>query len=201
MGNSWKARINGTKRLNGVHTLERYKITIDGKPYEIELTKHAGAPFSVKVNDKPCEVKIENIDYKAPFSVKIREKVYEVELKKIDRKTPFPIKVNNIPFNVELETPTRKVISRVSEPSVSIVVKETVKRIVEEGAVTAPMAGKIVSVKAKEGDSVKLGEVLCVLEAMKMENEITAPKTGIVQSVNISEGMGVSEGDILIIIK
>jgi len=184
-----------------VHTLKEYKIIIDGKPYVIELTKHAGAPFSVKVNDKSCEVKIENIDYKAPFSVKMREKVYEVELKKIDRRAPFLIKVNSIPFNVELGTPARKILSKALEPSVSVVVKETVKKAVEGGAVTAPMAGKIVSVKVKEGDSVKLGEVLCVLEAMKMENEITAPKTGTVQSVNISEGMGVSEGDTLIVIK
>ena len=187
--------------MNEVHTLKEYKIIIDGKPYVIELTKHAGAPFLVKVNDKPCEVKIENIDYKAPFSVKVREKVYEVELKKIDREVPFLIKVNSIPFNVELETPTRKVPSKVSEPSVSIVVKETVKRIVEEGAVTAPMAGKIVSVRVKEGDSVKLGEVLCVLEAMKMENEITAPKTGLIQEVRVSEGMPVSEGTVLVVIK
>ena len=201
MGDSWEAKTDRFEQLNEVHTLKWYKIIIDGKPYVIELTKHAGVPFLVKVNDKPCEVKIENINYKTPFSVKMREKVYKVELKKIDREVPFLIKVNSIPFNVELETPTRKVPSRVSEPSVSVVVKETVKRIVEEGAVTAPMAGKIVSIKVKEGDSVKLGEVLCVLEAMKMENEITAPKTGTVQSVNISEGMGVSEGDILIVIK
>jgi len=201
LGDGWEARTDRFERLNEVHTLKRYKITIDGKPYEIELTKHAGTPFSVKVNDKPCEVKIENIDYKAPFSVKVREKVYEVELKKIDREVPFLIKVNSIPFNVELETPTRKVPSKVLEPSVSIVVKETVKRIVEEGAVTAPMAGKIVSVRVKEGDSVKLGEVLCVLEAMKMENEITAPKTGLIQEVRVSEGMPVSEGTVLVVIK
>jgi len=184
-----------------VQTLREYKIIINGKPYVIELTKHNRAPFSIKVNDEPREVKIESIDYKAPFSVKMHEKVYEVELKKIDRKAPFLIKVNSIPFNVELETHIRKVLSKVSEPSVSVVAKETVRKALEEGAVRAPMAGKIVSVRVKEGDSVKLGEVLCVLEAMKMENEITAPKTGTVQGVNISEGMGVSEGDILLTIK
>ena len=184
-----------------MHTLKEYKIIINGKPYAIELVKHNRAPFSVKVNNRLCEVKIESINYKAPFSVKMHEKVYEVELRKIDRKAPFLIKVNSIPFNVELETPTKKFLSKVMEPSVSVVAKETIKRAVEEGAVTAPMAGKIVSVRVKEGDSVKLGQVLCVLEAMKMENEIAAPKTGTVQSVNISEGMAVGEGDILITIK
>ena len=161
-----------------MHTLKEYKIIINGKPYAIELIKHNRTPFSVKVNNKLCEVKIESIDYKAPFSVKMHEKVYDIELKKIDRKAPFLIKVNSIPFNVELKTPTKKVLSKATEPSVSVVAKETIKRAVEEGAVTAPMAGKIVSVRVKEGDSVKLGQVLCVLEAMKMENEITAPRQG-----------------------
>jgi biotin carboxyl carrier protein len=63
------------------------------------------------------------------------------------------------------------------------------------------MAGKIVSVKVRDGDPVKIGTVLCILEAMKMENEIIAPKAGTVQEVNVSEGSTVNEGDILIVIK
>lgn len=182
-------------------TLKEYKILINGTPYEVEIVKQAGAPFSVKVNGKPAEIKVENINYKAPFSVEMRENVYKVELTKIDKASPFLVKVNSIPFNVKLEMPARKILSRVSEPSVSVVVKETIRRTVEEGAVTAPMAGKIVSVRVKEGDSVKLGEVLCVLEAMKMENEITAPKAGSIQEIRASEGMPVNEGTILVVIK
>jgi len=184
-----------------VHTLKEYKIIINSKPYVIELAKHVGAPFSVKVNGKPCEVKIKSIDYGDPFSVEMHEKVYKVELKKIDRQAPFLVKVNSIPFKVELETPARKILSKAPAPSVSVVIKETVKKAAEEGAVTAPMAGKIVSVKVKEGNSVKLGEVLCVLEAMKMENEITAPKAGLIQEVKITEGTPVSEGTVLVVIK
>ena len=70
-----------------------------------------------------------------------------------------------------------------------------------EGVVAAPMAGKIVSVKVKKGDPVKMGTVLCVLEAMKMENEITSSKTGIVEEVRTQEGKAVNEGDILVVIK
>lgn len=184
-----------------MHTLKKYKLIINDKPYAIELVQHVGTPFLVKVNDKPCEAKVENVDYKAPFSVEMHEKVYKVELKKIDKKAPFPIKVNSVPFNVKLETPTRKILSEILEPSISFVAKETIKTVVEKGAVTAPMAGKIVTVTVKEGDSVKLGEVLCVLEAMKMENEITATKAGLIQEVRISEGMPVSEGTVLVVIK
>jgi len=122
-------------------------------------------------------------------------------LKKIDKTAPFSVKINRLPFKIEFKTPERRIASQITEQAVIVSAIKPSRKMAEEGAVVAPMAGKIVSVKVKEGDSVKLGDVLCILEAMKMENEITAPKTGTVQSVNISEGMGVSEGDILIIIK
>jgi biotin carboxyl carrier protein len=186
-----------------VPTLKQYNIIVDGKPYTIELVKHnENGTFSVKINDKPTEIKFTgNINTETPFSVKMHEKLYEVELKKIDKNAPFSVKINKLPFKIEFKTPERKFISQIAEQAVIVSALKPSKKMAEEGAVVAPMAGKIVSVKVKEGDPVKLGDVLCILEAMKMENEITAPKTGIIQSVSISEGMGVSEGDILIIIK
>jgi acetyl-CoA/propionyl-CoA carboxylase biotin carboxyl carrier protein len=63
------------------------------------------------------------------------------------------------------------------------------------------MAGKIISVRVKKGDAVKTGAVLCVLEAMKMENEITAAKSGVVKEVMVQEGRAVNEGDVLVILK
>jgi biotin carboxyl carrier protein len=62
------------------------------------------------------------------------------------------------------------------------------------------MTGKIVSVKVKKGDGVKTGQVLCIIEAMKMENEIYSPKTGTVQQVNVSDGSSVNDGEILFVI-
>ena len=54
--------------------------------------------------------------------------------------------------------------------------------------VNAPMPGKILGVKASVGQTVKEGEVLLVLEAMKMENEVVAPQDGTVASINVAEG-------------
>ena len=64
--------------------------------------------------------------------------------------------------------------------------------------VTAPMPGKILAVKATAGKAVKKGEVLVVLEAMKMENEIVAPQDGTVASVNTSAGAAVEAGEVLV---
>ena len=68
------------------------------------------------------------------------------------------------------------------------------------GAVTvkAPMPGNILDVKVKTGASVKAGDVLVILEAMKMENEIVAPQDGTVASVNVNKGDTVNSGDVLV---
>ena len=63
--------------------------------------------------------------------------------------------------------------------------------------VTAPMPGTILSINVKAGDAVKKGQVLCILEAMKMENEIMAGADGTVASVAVSQGDSVSTGQVL----
>ncbi|MCU9815148.1 biotin/lipoyl-binding protein [Paraclostridium sp. AKS73] len=68
------------------------------------------------------------------------------------------------------------------------------------GTISAPMPGTINDVRVKVGDSVKKGQVLLILEAMKMENEIMASSDGTVKSVDVSKGASVSAGDALITI-
>ena len=67
-------------------------------------------------------------------------------------------------------------------------------------AVTAPMPGAILKVNVQNGQAVKEGEVLVVLEAMKMENEILAPKAGTVTQVLVSKGSTVDTGAPLVVI-
>ena len=63
--------------------------------------------------------------------------------------------------------------------------------------ITSPMPGTILDVKVSVGQSVKKGDVICVLEAMKMENDIPATQDGVVASINIQKGASVNAGDVL----
>ena len=64
-------------------------------------------------------------------------------------------------------------------------------------AVTSPMPGTILEVKVSAGQTVKKGDVICVLEAMKMENDIPAPCDGVIASINVQKGASVAAGDVI----
>lgn len=180
-----------------------YEIFIDNKPRKAELTKTGEKAFTVKIDDKSLDINLptDKLDLEKSFSLKIDGKTYQVELSKIEHEKSFPIKVEEATFKAEVKTPTRKPTLTIFEPIPLTPTKRTMapKQVVE-GAVTAPMTGKILSVKVNEGEQVKAGQVLCILEAMKMENEITAPKAGTVKEVYVSEGSSVSEGEPLLMI-
>ena len=72
---------------------------------------------------------------------------------------------------------------------------------VGSGSVLAPMPGTILKVLKATGDVVKAGEVVLILEAMKMENEITAPASGTIGSLSLTEGSTVAGGDLLFEVK
>ena len=72
--------------------------------------------------------------------------------------------------------------------------------VVKGEAVSAPMPGTILKVNVTEGQAVKAGDVLCVLEAMKMENDIAAPKDGTVTQIIAAKGASVATGDALVVI-
>jgi acetyl-CoA/propionyl-CoA carboxylase biotin carboxyl carrier protein len=65
------------------------------------------------------------------------------------------------------------------------------------GAVVSPMQGTVLSVPVSEGDEVESGQVICVIEAMKMENEVHAHRAGVVQSLSVEPGRPVTTGQVI----
>ncbi|MBR5730825.1 MAG: biotin/lipoyl-binding protein, partial [Firmicutes bacterium] len=66
--------------------------------------------------------------------------------------------------------------------------------------VTSPLPGNILSIKVSNGQSVKAGDVLIIIEAMKMENEVLAPQDGVVKQILVGKGAVVATGDVLVVI-
>ncbi len=108
----------------------------------------------------------------------------------------YHVNVNGTDYEIEIEEiSAEEAKSRHADPMPAT----TAPAAAPAGAetVSAPMPGTILDVKASVGQSVNKGDVLMILEAMKMENEIMAPKAGKVVSVNVSKGASVKTGDVL----
>jgi acetyl-CoA/propionyl-CoA carboxylase biotin carboxyl carrier protein len=68
------------------------------------------------------------------------------------------------------------------------------------GAVTSPMQGTVLRVAVAEGDTVVAGQLLCVVEAMKMENEIVSPREGVVRDLVVAPGAAVASGQLVCVV-
>ena len=116
----------------------------------------------------------------------------------------FLINVNGNSYEVEVEEVTNRAtsipISTTNKSTVNEVKKQEIKQTVPMGSlkIAAPMPGTILGVKVKSGDLVKKGEVLIILEAMKMENEIVSPSDGTISAIMVAKGSSVKTGDVMI---
>ncbi|WAM34942.1 biotin/lipoyl-containing protein [Caldicellulosiruptor morganii] len=114
----------------------------------------------------------------------------------------YIVTVNGKKFEVEVERIGNGNGSKqVNETPEKVTANDIEQKIAGGIKISAPMPGKILSVNIKEGQKAKKGDVLFILEAMKMENEIMVPEDGMVEKVLVSKGAQVSSGDILAILK
>ena len=118
----------------------------------------------------------------------------------------YNITVNGVAYSVSVEetaagaAPVAAVPAAPKAPAAPAAAPKAAAPAGAAGAVSvkAPMPGNILDVKVAAGASVKAGDVLVILEAMKMENEIVAPQDGTVASVNVHKGDTVNSGDVLV---
>ena len=111
----------------------------------------------------------------------------------------YNITVNGVAYSVSVEE-TAGGAAPVAAPAAPAAAPKAAAPAGAAGAVAvkAPMPGNILDVKVAAGASVKAGDVLVILEAMKMENEIVAPQDGTVASINVHKGDTVNSGDTLV---
>jgi biotin carboxyl carrier protein len=182
--------------------MPEYEVYVNGKPKKIELTRSEDYSYSAKIDGKPRTFSAPKnaLAGNKPFTIKLDGKPYQIRIVKIDQPKEISITVDKTTFKTEVRIPARKVAFAAFEPTTTVTRRAVANKQILEGAINAPMTGKIVSIKVSKGDSVKINQVLCVIEAMKMENEITASKAGTVKEVLVIVGSPVSEGDPLVVI-
>ncbi|MDR0737703.1 MAG: biotin/lipoyl-binding protein [Prevotellaceae bacterium] len=140
------------------------------------------------------------------YKLKINGNEYAVVINSVEDNIA-EMEVNGTPFHVELDRPVKSpAASKVNRPAPAptsgsgapVVSKPTVSG--AAGAVKSPLPGVVLSVDVSVGDTVKTGQKLLVLEAMKMENNIDADRDGKVVAIKVAKGDSVLEGAELVII-
>lgn len=124
---------------------------------------------------------------KKVYKIKVNEKVYEIELEE----------VKTVDGHVEVSAPAAA--APVQAPQQPVVQAAPVAA--STGAVIeAPMPGVIVDIKVKVGDTIAEGDLVAIIEAMKMETELYADKAGKVSAVNVAKGSQINAGDALVVL-
>lgn len=129
------------------------------------------------------------------FIINVNGNSYEVEVEEVDG-----VKTEEKPVTKSVESAVKSIPTpKVARGSKTEVKKEVS---VSEGqeVIQAPMPGNIWNVLVNEGDTIKAGDVLFILEAMKMQNEIVSPRDGKVASISVKDGQIVSTGEKLIVL-
>jgi glutaconyl-CoA/methylmalonyl-CoA decarboxylase subunit gamma len=134
--------------------------------------------YKMKINGVKYKTKIEA--YKGDFAI---------------------VNVNGVSVKVDIKREKEKhtpilVRTQKTDPTLSISTPKPTG--IPQGGLAAPIPGVVNSIKVKVGDIVKPGDIILILEAMKMESEITATSGGEIKSIAVKEGAAVQEGDLLV---
>ena len=133
------------------------------------------------------------------FTFKINENSYGVKIVSHEANT-IELEVNGTSYSVKMkeEVKTLKTPTLVRKPSISAIEPIKINPSSSKTKITAPIPGVILSLNVKVGDTIKVGDVLLVLEAMKMENSITSEKSGKVTAINVKVGQQVLQSEVMI---
>ncbi|MBL8062378.1 MAG: biotin/lipoyl-binding protein [Anaerolineales bacterium] len=161
----------------------KYVTTIEGKQFEIEIVDDR----HVRVGDRLLEVNFESISGQPVFSLILDGKSYESFVYRGDE--DWQVLLRGRQFQVKVEDEREKRLKAAAGGGA-----------VEGGEfhLKAPMPGLVVAIPINEGQEVKKGQVLVILESMKMQNELKAPRDGVVNHIKVKPGESVEQKQVLL---
>ena len=155
------------------------------KEYIVEIT----GENAISINGRTFKVDAQSIDGDQIYSFLMGDRSYEIFVNRTE--TGYEVLVAGERHEVTVEDEYTQRITKLGG---------AMHWPKSDAQVKAPMPGLVVAVQAREGDVVKSGQGLVILEAMKMENELRTPWSGIVKAVKVSAGQTVEQGQLLMVI-
>ncbi|HYG02336.1 MAG TPA: biotin/lipoyl-containing protein [Chryseosolibacter sp.] len=161
-----------------------FKASVNKRSFEIDMSNDA-----MMLDGQPFTWDLEKIS-DGSFHIIYNQKSYTAELVKADHVTKkFDIKINGTIYSVDVKDRFDLLLEKMGMTGSTSAKVNNIK---------APMPGLIIDLKVKAGDTVKTGDTLLILEAMKMENIIKSPGEGTVKSVKAKKGDSVEKNQVLI---
>lgn len=185
-------------------SITNYIVSVGGISRKARLLNITRDTALIELDGKTSKVTFLNkLGFDKQASILVNDKTHKIKLSKSDKSMSFNVEVDGKQFVLQVETRRRRLNRQASPASISFshMLKRQKSVLRKEGEVSSLMPGKIVLLRVKVGDKVKAGDPLCVLEAMKMENEIVAPRDGTITQVKIDQGSIVKKSDILFTIE
>ena len=163
----------------------RYLTSIGEKTFKIDINREN----ELVLDDVPQELDLRPIDDAGLYSMLIANKSYEALVEEADGE--YRVLINGVLYNVQVsdERATRLAEAAGAFASTS-----------GEMQMKSPMPGLIVAVPIAEGDVVKKGQVVLILESMKMENELKAARDGTISAIKVQPRQAVEQGQVLLTI-
>ena len=150
-----------------------YKLSVGGKKFDVEIGRIEDGRARVSVNGAPYDVTIENL---AEVTAGIPPEAVAADF-----------------GAAALKKPARSAASLLNPAQAAFAAGED--------ALSAPLPGLILEVRVKMGEKVSVGQIVAIMEAMKMENNLIAHKNGVVVEIRVQKGTEVSTGDVLMVIR
>ncbi|MCH8066020.1 MAG: biotin/lipoyl-binding protein [Chloroflexi bacterium] len=167
-----------------------YRLTLGDEEHELEVEEHDGS-FRVRLGDEWYPLELERIGETARYSLLLNHRPYDV----FAEEGPQGYHIVIGPRRFAITTPTLVRGRRAGGP-------EDLEAPMDAGewVLTSPMAGVIREVLVEPGDEVEAGQVIVVIEAMKMQNDLHARRAGTVKAVYASAGQQVEQGTKLVVL-
>ena len=166
-----------------------YEIKINDHLAQIEILSREGTKMQISIDKRVYEIDIAEVE-RGVYSILLDNRSFNVEL--VEGKTPKSYTVNTLydTFDVEIvDAESKYLMNRKKDDGE------------DENVIASPMPGKVVKVLVKEGDSVKAGQTVVVVSAMKMESEYKVKQDRVVKRVLVKEGDTVNGDQPMVIIE